>query len=281
MTTSDAVRPAIVLFADLLGFSHQVQQARKPEDALKLTAKIKRFASNFSDSGANSDFYAKKYWAFSDSIVVAWYKGSEAEMEMTEFDANLFELSGVAFAQAMTMYEDSQLVRGGIGAGWLMEDAEAVVGDALVIAARLEKNVSTPFIAVESDLYDYYRSHRGRGNYHESIDPIPELFIPPSEYTNHLPALDYLATAIGEIDLTDADIYKARSIPPGSARDAFHSERAYQNKLNFAIWHRDFVLQGRRSDDPRIKEKYDALGKHHNFRISQIFPNAPEALITG
>lgn len=276
---SEAVSmPAIVLFADLLGFSHQVESADPIQDAPKLSAKIRRFADEFSERGTNLEFYGKRVWAFSDSIVVAWYRGSQAEQVMTEFDANLFELSGIAFAQGCIMREESQLVRGGIGFGWLREEHDTVVGTALVRAARLEKKVETPFIAVDQELYDYYVAHEGRKTYHSSIDPVPDLFIPPAPYTRNLPALDYLMICLGEIDLTPLQMSEAKLLR-GQERDDFMSKRRHENVIDFVEWHRDFVSLGLVSTDDKVVRKYRALRDHHNFRISANLPSRPDLLL--
>lgn len=270
---------AIVLFADLLGFSHQVEKVRSLEDAAALTAKLDRFAREFSESHEMAAFFGKKYWAFSDSIVVAWYEKSEAAVVMTPFDAQLHQLSGIAFAQAMSMQQDGQLVRGGIGRGWLLERDETVVGQALVSAARLEKLVKSPFIAVETSLYEHFVGHPGRRMYAPSIDPIPSTFIAPCDYTHHLPALDYLMVALGEMDLSTRQIHQARDIPPGEARDAFMSLSAWNNKLEFVRWHRDFIAKGLETSDKRTLEKYEALRAHHNYRVTSAISDDPALVL--
>lgn len=273
------LQSAIVLFADLLGFSHQVESVQSIDDACLLTGKLDRFAKEFSESHEMADFFGKKYWAFSDSIVVAWYEKSEAAVVMTPFDAQLHQLSGIAVAQAMSMRQDAQLVRGGIGRGWLLERDETVVGQALVTAARLEKLIKAPFIGVENDLYAHFVSHPGRRMYAASIDPIPSTFIAPCDYTNHIPALDYLMVALEEVDLTNKQIMEAKGIPSGDARDEFMSKSAWNNKLEFVRWHRDFIADGLRSTDKRIIEKYDALRAHHNARVSSSLPDDPTLMV--
>lgn len=273
-----ASTPAIVLFADLLGFSHQVESADPAKDGPKLSARIRRFADEFSESGANLEFYGKRVWAFSDSIVVAWYRGSQAEQVMTEFDANLFELSGIAFAQGCIMRDDSQLVRGGIGFGWLREEHDTVVGTGLVRAARLERKVVAPFIAVDQELYNYYVEHDSRKTYHSSIDPVVSLFIPPAPYTQHLPALDYLMISLGEIDLTPLQMSEAKLLL-GKERDDFMNKHYQENVIDFLEWHRDFISLGLASPDQKVVEKYMALREHHNFRMSENFSSRPELLV--
>lgn len=273
------LKSAIVLYADLLGFSHQVAGVSGLQEATMLAAKLDRFAELFTESNEMAEYFGKKYWAFSDSIVVTWYEESQAAEAMTPFDAQLHQISGIASAQVELMRADSQLVRGGLGRGWFLEREETVLGNALVAAARLEKQMKGPFIAVEESLYQYFLGHPGRCMYAESIDPVPTTFIAPCDYTNHLPALDYLMVAVGDIDLTNAQIRAANALPSGRARDDFRSSSAWANKIEFLSWHRDFIMRGMSVPDETIVLKYSALKAHHNARVSEHFPRSEDLLI--
>lgn len=269
---------AIVLFADLLGFSKLVEAAEDLTAAKKLVTKLDGFAAEFTEECELDGFYGRKYWIFSDSIVAAWSMRSEATATMTEFDALLQQLSGIAAAQGMLMIRDRQLVRGGIGRGWLREDKDTVVSSALVKAARLEKCVINPFIAVESELYTYFVEHNGRETYAESIDPIHTLFIPPSDYTNGLPALDYFLITLGEIDLNRTQTLQARDIDPGEERDNFRSKCWWDNRLRYVQDHRQFIVEGLGSSVADVHLKYEALREHHNRRVAEHFEEAKLAI---
>lgn len=284
-TETDAVQAARVLFADLLGLSDDVDVAESLEDGEKLAARLKRFAEQFSGKEVEDAdiqaFYAKRYWAFSDSIVIRWFDGSEAQTAMTDFDADLEQLSSIALAQAVIMHDDRQLVRGGIGQGWLLEREDVIVGAALVNAARIEKAIKMPFIGVERELYDYYRKHPVRRTYARDIEPLASLFIDPCEYTCGLPALDYFMTMLGEIDLSARQKLKLREIPPGEARSQFANECWRENRASYVRWHRDFVAQGLQHTKANVREKYSALMRHHNSRTRSLFPNLPDMLVQG
>lgn len=273
------LKNAIVLYADLLGFSHQVTDAGGIQAAIGLAAKLDRFAELFTERNEMAEYFGKKYWAFSDSIVVTWYEESQAAEAMTPFDAQLHQISGIASAQAELMCADSQLVRGGLGRGWFLERDETVLGNALVAAARLEKKMKGPFIAVEESLYQHFLTHPGRRMYAESIDPVPATFIAPCDYTNFLPALDYLMVAVEDIDLTNAQIRAAKELPPGRGRDDFRSHCAWENRLEFLRWHREFVIRGLSDPDETIASKYCALKAHHNARVSSHFSQHQDLLI--
>jgi len=252
-------------------------------ERLKLANLLSSFAEQFSGSDVEDvdvrDFYAKRFWAFSDSIVVRWFDGSNAQQAMSKFDADLEQLSSIAVAQYLIMHSHGQLVRGGVAQGWLLESGETVLGTALVRAARIEKTIETPFIGVEHELYDRYLNEPGRRHYSEHADPAPRVFIVPCRYTRNMPALDYLSIAYGEIDIMDRQRREARAINDQEARYEFENRCWNENRLSFIEWHRDFVAQGLQGGDWRVVEKYGALSDHHNWRVSQLYPGQQELLI--
>lgn len=268
-------RQAVVLSADLLGFSNEVSDVAEGDGATLLLDRLDRFARQFSgvdfEDEQSHAFLAKKYWAFSDGIVVCWYDDSEAQATMTDFDADLDQLSGIAAAQARIMIAHRQLVRGGVGAGWIVERDTTVTGTALVNAARIEKKIEMPFIGVEQNLYDYYKNHPGRGFYSEDMDPVRELFIPPSDYTRDYPALDYLMIGLGEIDLTYTQMRQSRSIGSTEMQQTFRNECWSKNRLSFIEQHRSLVIEGLQHPDKKVQVKYEALRQHHNLRVSQLY----------
>jgi len=277
---TDAIRRAIILSADMLGFSNMVCDARSSKDALDLATRLGRFAEQFSGTDFEDRdthmYFDKKYWAFSDSIVVCWYGGSEAQALMTDFDADLDQLSGIALAQAVIMRNDEQLVRGGVAQGWFLEHEDTVVGDALVTAARIEKTIGTPFIGVEHQLYDHYLNHPVRKHY--GTDPVKTLFIAPCGYTNDMPALDYFMTMLGEIDLSDDQIREAKTLPLGDSEN-FRNDCWSENRLSYIKWHRDFIVKGLQHPDEVVRVKYRALKQHHNYRATPLYPGRPDMLI--
>lgn len=277
-STSIAFDRAIVLFADLLGFSKLVEAAVNVTAAKELVKKLDGFADEFTEERELDGFYGRKYWIFSDSIVAAWNMRSEATATMTEFDALLEQLSGIACAQGTLMFRDHQLVRGGVGRGWLREDKDTVVSNALVKAAGLEKCVRNPFIAVEVELYEYFLEHSGRKTYAEDGDPTHTLFIPPADYTNGLPALDYFLITLGEIDLSRAQMLQSRDLAPGETRDDFRSECWWENRLSYVREHRQFIMAGLESPAVDVRQKYEALREHHNRRVAELFEEAGLAI---
>jgi hypothetical protein len=123
---------AIVFYADMLGFSHQVKNVKAIAGADALIKVLKRFAEQFTESADTHAFFGRKYWAISDSMVAVWNMKSDAVGVMTEFDAILSQLSGLAFAQGLMMVDDKQLVRGGVARGWFKEIDNTIISPALV-----------------------------------------------------------------------------------------------------------------------------------------------------
>ena len=166
VTPRNSSRRALVLFADLLGFSHRVEAANSEDERSGIVKLLNNFAEQFSGSDIEDadtrEFHAKRFWAFSDSIVIRLFEGSKAEQSMTKFDADLDQLSSIALAQFVIMDKHGQLVRGGVAQGWLLESGDTVAGTALVKAARIEKCIEMPFIGVEPELYERYRNEPGR-----------------------------------------------------------------------------------------------------------------------
>jgi hypothetical protein len=282
-STGGQVRRAIILYADMLGFSHKVESANPDHEASSLISRLDHFATQFSSTDFEDTethrFFDKKYWAFSDSLVVCWYSGSEAQRVMTEFDADLDQLSGIALAQGQMMLTDGQLVRGGIAGGWFVEHGNTVVGAALVKAARIEKEIKMPFIGVEPELYNYYLRHGGRRQYSADSDPAPRLFIAPCQHTNQKPALDYFMVTLDEIDLSDEQIRVANALPSGEERDKFRNRCWQENRRSYAVRHRDLITRGLATPDPSIQQKYGALKQHHNTHVVRLYPNEPNMLV--
>jgi hypothetical protein len=273
-----AFADAIVFYGDLLGFSHQVAAAGTLAEADGLIRVLKRFAGEFTESGDMHDFFGRKYWAISDSMVAVWDMQSEAAKTMTEFDAILHQLSGLAIAQGRMLVDDGQLVRGGVARGWFKEDSDTIVSPALVRAARIEGAIASPFIGVDADLYAYFASHQGRGMYAPQIDPIPDVFIAPAAYTAGLPALDYLTMTLGEIELSTKELKHAMTIPPGEARDDYMNQRAWENKLEFMRRHRDIIAKALGTHSGSVLNKYQALRDYHNERVQARFQD-PSLLV--
>jgi hypothetical protein len=266
-----AFEDAIIFYADMLGFSHQVKGVKAIAGADALIKVLKRFAEQFTESADTHAFFGRKYWAISDSMVAVWNMKSDAVGVMTEFDAILSQLSGLASAQGLMMVDDKQLVRGGVARGWFKEVDNTIISPALVDAARIEECIQNPFIGVAQDIYDYFLKHPGRSMYASSIDPMNDLFIPPCAYTNNLPALDYFMVTIGEIDLTSAQITHSRTLPSGSVRQDYMNKTHAANVRMYIEQHRQFVVNGLATQTGKVLGKYYALREHHNFRINCRF----------
>ena len=266
-----AFEDAIIFYADMLGFSHQVKGVNAIAGADALIKVLKRFAEQFTESADTHAFFGRKYWVISDSMVAVWDMKSAAVGVMTEFDAILSQLSGLASAQGLMMVDDKQLVRGGVARGWFKEIDNTIVSPALVDAARIEERIQSPFIGVAQDIYDYFLHHPGRRMYASSIDPMNDLFIPPCAYTNNSPALDYFMVMIGEIDLTTAQIVHSRTLPSGTDRQDYMNKAYAANVRVYIEQHRQFIVNGLATQTGKVLEKYHALREHHNFRINDRF----------
>lgn len=262
---------AIVFYADMLGFSHQVKSVKSIAGANALIKVLKRFAEQFTESADTHAFFGRKYWAISDSMVAVWNMKSNAVGVMTEFDAILSQLSGLAFAQGLMMVDDKQLVRGGVARGWFKEIDNTIISPALVDAARIEECIQNPFIGVAKDIYDHFLKHPGRGMYASSIDPMNDLFIPPCAYTNNQPALDYFMVTLGEIDLTTSQILHSRNLSSGDERQDYMNRTHAANVRMYIEQHRHFIVDGLATQTGKVLEKYRALREHHNFRIEGRF----------
>jgi len=262
---------AIIFYADMLGFSHQVKGVKAISGADALIKVLKRFAEKFTESADTDAFFGRKYWAISDSMVAVWDMKSAAVDVMTEFDAILSQLSGLAWAQGLIMVDDKQLVRGGLARGWFKEIDNTIVSPALVDAARIEERIQSPFIGVAQNIYDYFLQHSGRRMYASSIDPMNDLFIPPCAYTNGLPALDYFMVMIGEIDLTNDQITHSRTLPSETDRQNYRNKAHAANVRMYIEQHRQFIVDGLTTQTSKVLEKYQALREHHNFRIDGLF----------
>ena len=266
-----AFEDAIIFYADMLGFSHQVKGVKVIAGADELIKVLKRFAKHFTEPVDSHAFFGRKYWAISDSMVAVWDMKSDAVTVMTQFDAILSQLSGLASAQGLMMVNDRQLVRGGVARGWFKEIDNTIISPALVDAARIEECIQNPFIGVAKDIYDYFLELPERGMYSSEIDPMNHLFIPPCAYTNNLPALDYFMVTIGEIDLTSAQTIHARTLPSGTDRQDYMNKAHAANVRTYIEQHRQFIVDGLGTETGKVRERYLALREHHNFRIEDRF----------
>ena len=269
--SNPAFGDAIVFYADLLGFSHQVKGVKAISGADALIKVLKRFAEQFTESADSHAYFGRKYWAISDSMVAVWNMKSDAVGAMTEFDAILSQLSGLAFAQGLMMVEDKQLVRGGVARGWFKEIDNTIISPALVDAARIEECIQNPFIGVAHDIYDHFLQHPGRSMYARSSDPMNDLFISPCAYTNNQPALDYFMVTIGEIDLTSSQIIHSRTLPSGTDRQDYMNRTHAANVRMYIEQHRQFIVDGLATKTGKVLDKYRALREHHNLRVDGRF----------
>jgi class 3 adenylate cyclase len=279
--------PAIVLYADLLGFTDQIDQCdpMKMPEVLRLAETLARYGGEMTCEQVEDDevrkFYGKRFWAFSDSVVVLMAMGSDAEMSMSSFDARLDQLSSMALAQG-TLFMQGQLMRGGISEGWMFIKDNIVLGSALAEAARLEKHVKNPFIAISHDLYRDFCNSPSRNWYAKELDPVNEVLIAPCEYTKGNPALDYFTVCFRNIDLSDQDLlaFRDRGLSSQHADwDRLASEHVFANKRRFVLEHRARIVNGMNHADPSVAAKYAALKHYHNDRTTAIFVDTTGLLV--
>jgi hypothetical protein len=90
--------------------------------------------------------------------------------------------------------------------------------------------------------------------------------------------LDYFLITLGEIDLSNEQIWKSRSIESGKERDDFRSKCWWENRLRYVRDHGKFIIEGLRSPDEDVRLKYEALREHHNRRVAERFEEAGLAI---
>ncbi len=241
---SPSLRPAIVCFADILGFRAMTEDALKSGRQTEFLRKVKSSLAKAYDlvrderqhNGATPlEFFDMK--VFTDNIVVAY------PLHNVEFDLGEPELGTllVLFAEVQaSLASDGFLLRGAIAVGHHYQDDDIAYGKALLEAVDLDKSGGPPrlvigpsvdsLIAVQLVSY----GDDGWAPHHE------EMLEDPQDQTLFVNYLELRAFG---------------HFPDGPA------------DYGFLEAHRDHVCSGLSANhsNPDVRAKYEWMGIYHNF----------------
>jgi hypothetical protein len=206
----------------VLGYSERVRNISTQDELLTLDRDVAYVQKEFEHRPTQEStrevhkISRKTMLAFSDCLVISFPVRSPEAARMGDFDVIMSELTGLAFSQCNCIFNDVFL-RGGVDFGMWFRRRDTIISPALVNAYDLERQASTPIIAITEGLYGYLAEHPKRRQYSERIDPIGRSFKRAENLPNGKSHwfIDYAYICLNEIDgaipLSQREAYRAAS----------------------------------------------------------------------
>jgi hypothetical protein len=248
MAANVEYRKALVTFIDVLGFRDLVS-TKSPAEVRKIVRLVQNFGAQ--DKTDNDDKKHENWtrtFAFSDSIIRIRPFDSDYR------DGSLFhEIIALVHAQA-ELADLGVFVRGGMSAGDVYFEKNAIFGPAFVRAYELESQfANVPRIVIDPFVFEELRtSPRLRADHHDLADEIHYLkkLLAPSD--DGLWFVDYLVAIQTELD--EPEYY-----------------------FDFLTHHRDFIISNADglSQQSRAVQKYLWLATYHNNAVNRISNGDP------
>lgn len=252
-TESPSLLPAIVCYADILGFRALTEHAYETGKGTEFLQKVKnalaeayetlRKAQTF-DGLADPVFGVK---AFTDNIVVA-YPVSSPDYRLGEPELYTL-LSLFAHVQARLVV-DKFLLRGGIAFGDHYQDDNIVFGKAFLDAVDLDESEHAPRLVVASSVESLVSKHLSLSSDNPDAPLYKQLLEDPSDERLFI---NYLWSAF-------------EHFPPAPIDSELLAS------------HRDFVLESlnKHQSDPSVRAKYEWMAVYHNYVCHAIVDQYPD-----
>lgn len=279
----------MVAFIDLLGYSARVSAIETEKDLKAIETNVRQVQKWFDHRTGDGDvrelqkLQAKTVLAFSDCIVVAVPSFSELAGSEGDFDVQLSEVVGLAYAQGLCVL-NGIFVRGGADYGLWYKRRDTIISPAMVGAYNLERCAVVPMIAFSDDLIDHFQSHPHRKFYYEKPKPVDRYFREfelPNGQKRWM--LDYLPLTLGEMD--------GRLLP--GEKDAYRlADPAGKEELRTIAWrrairetvilHKERIVSAHAAANvAKIRLKYEWLAQYHDGALHRFFDKPPTELLIG
>ncbi len=278
------VNVGMVAFIDLLGYSARVSAIETDDDLKLIETDVRRvqrwFDHRTGDQGVRElqKLQGKKVLAFSDCIVVAVPSFSELAGSEGDFDVQLSEVVGLAYAQGLCVL-NGIFVRGGADYGLWYKRRDTIISPAMVGAYELEQCAVVPMIAFSDDLISHFQNHPHRKFYYEKPDPVDRYFrefeLPDGQKKW---MLDYLPLTLGEMDghLTPEEMDEYR-ISDSAGKDELRTTAWWRGIRDTVMLHKERIIDAHAATDvAKIRLKYEWLARYHDDAVHR-FIDAPSA----
>jgi hypothetical protein len=277
------LRPGLIAFVDLLGFSEKVKNARLNKDRLRriareVTTVKKTFDSRPSSAILNERAFKKKIIVFSDCVVlvqpIAWpiMTGGNTLELLTE------GLRFIALAQAECASR-GYFLRGGVDIGFWYYRNNTFISAALVDAYQCEQDAQNPVIALTENLTFILARLPRKPNEPPRPEPLDLVRQFKNTKGRVVTYLDYIDIVLNELPSTsDARVHgeHADSGPLGGNRFR------YLTKGRWLARHEKVVQQGySKATRTKIRRKYEFLLAYHREKSNQMKTNTRRLLRSG
>jgi hypothetical protein len=279
----------IVAWIDILGFSHELQQARTEFQHRAAYHKM-LFVHEAFDSPSASDEpeecerinqdYGRTVLALSDGLVVTASPNAKARASMTPYDLLMSFIGDLVMAQANCAL-NGIFLRGGISIGPFYHENNVLLSLALVLAYKLEtERASYPVIIVAQDHIAALRQLKGFKHYAPDFEPSQAYFQPfkspaqkKGERFYHLDYLQFLAhpdnhgfsSAKERKDSYDSETYSPRE------RDMLFSLSHYKSAARAMCRHKDKLIEAyNATSSERVRAKYRWLMAYQNRALKGL-----------
>ncbi len=273
----------IVAWVDILGFSHQIQQAKTDAEFRAVYRKMLYVHEQFDAPSASDEpeeqeqinkTYGRTVLALSDGLVVTASANAEARASMTLYDLLMSFIGEVAMAQAHCALEGIFL-RGGVSIGPFYCDNNILLSPALVRAYKLEtERASFPVIIVEQRHVAALRKLSGIRHYAKGCDPSLAYFCPfkspaqkKGERFYHLNYVNYLSHPENHGFFRDRDriAFSNRDTFSPRERDRIFDVSHCKSAARATIHHKKQLIDAyNATSSPKVRAKYRWLMAYHN-----------------
>jgi hypothetical protein len=271
MISEKEVSAGVTAFIDILGFGNKVLDAKSLDDLNDIHKSLKLIQEAFDFDTSEElvrdvqKLHATSVLAFSDCVVVNIPLQSDATKYEGTFDPIMSEITGFAYAQG-TCCLKSLFIRGGIDLGWWYQNGPTLISQSMVNAYKAEGCASVPVIALTTEFYDYFSSHKHRNFYSEDYDPIPKVFRKYQENGKEYFYIDYITICLESLDWQHSkeqlDVYRLSS---PDDKNKIMSEGYRKSIDDWLITHaRNIEAAHNIAGDEKVKTKYEWLCKYHN-----------------
>jgi len=281
------LKPALIIFIDVLGFGNKVKNIQKDEDAAAIYEALMfihdEFEKNITNEAMTKDheLEGKTVMAFSDSIIISLLFESDDSHTMGLFENMIAHLHTIALSQT-TCVEKGLFLRGGIAKGGWFRDGDVMISDALVKAYEMESHKAKfPILAIDPQTYDYFSTHQSRQNSVPTSDPVNFLFNSTNNGKNTVHYLDYLNIGLGasEAWYSKSDRQEYLKAEPEQKMNVLDNSFK-RSQLSFLKKHRQVILNAlNESPNGRAKSKYRWLCRYHNSVVRKKGKDFQSSLI--
>ncbi|MFN4806604.1 MAG: hypothetical protein ACK46A_14610 [Akkermansiaceae bacterium] len=274
----------LVAFIDILGFGHEIENAKSKEDLERIYEKVRIVQKEFQKESASDDpndqsemnsNFGRRVIALSDAVVVVITPKCTASSMMGHYDHLGLAIAELITAQGLCAARHGIFLRGGVSLGSFFFEDDVLLSPALARAYELEsKCADYPVIAISEETRDTLLNVPQQGGCAPGWDPTPRYFRRHGSKKwrgKPLYFLDYVPVMLNEVECWSAcmEDYE-KYIAAREQGDAEEVQKALERRhlrsaANFLKWHRRHIESAyQAANSEKVRKKYRWLMKYHN-----------------